>query len=379
MVMRVWSEGSWRCTDAALAEGMYTKVSMKHQSNCAARFVGKTRGMRLSWRVGLLLAFGPSILSGISSAQSIGPDVSPKIVYALTKRLKPADLDLPTAQLREKLNAIGEDSNLFQVAEDRSEDVPMPGLSKVDGSQREAMAVLEPTGAADSPRLTYWIGVLHGRVGARAIPLNPDRMIGPVYGVWRRRGTHLVGVGHDAVYHSQKWMDAEIYVFKDTVKGPRMDQRIQIEGDGLPFGFVNGSSLTVECRQSAKEDYVTIQAGRLSLPTCEKTWEFQGGRYVLVRTTPNHDQLWAIDRLVTAVSQNNRAVLKAMVPDNSNRKAFLSRLRSTIDHEAINVDPSGEATLVSRRHPRYGVVIQLVKQKSGWVLRNVITKHLEKQ
>jgi hypothetical protein len=316
-------------------------------------------------------------------AQSTGPDISASIVKVLIHRLKPSDLDFPTEKLRARLNIIGSDEELFQVAEDGSDSespaIPMPGLSKVSGSTREVMVVLEPTQRSDSPSLTYWIGVQHGLLNARAIPPNPDRMIGPTYGAWRRRGKYLVGVGYAAVYHSQKWADAEIFVFKDSKKGLGMEQRIHIEGCGVPFGFASISSLTIECRQTAKDDYETIQPGRQTLPTCEKVWMFRNGRYVLVRTTPNHDELWAIDRLMTAVSKKKITFVNAMIPNRLSQKIFLRRLQEALNHEAIHVDEYRRTTLSSRRYPGYGISIEIVKTNSGWSVRNVRTMHFSEQ
>lgn len=329
-----------------------------------------------SWCHVYLVPLGLLGLSGLATAQPRGPDISPRIIDALKHDLKPEDLALSAAKLRAKLDAIGEAKDLFHVAEDRSDSVPMPGLSKVGGSRSEVMAVLEPDNPSDSPRLTYWIGVVQGHIAARAIPPNPDDMIGPVYGVWRRRGKVLVGVGYDASYHSPKWIDAEIYGFTDTKSGPRMDQRLEIEGLGRPFGFVNATSLAIDCRQSAKNEYEMVIGRRNISPACNKIWEFRNGRYVLARTIPIHDELWAINRLLTAVAKHKQRILNAMIPNNERRKDILNRLQSAIDHEAFNFDEPGEATLVSKRFPGFGVDIELVNTKLGWVVRSVETKHL---
>ena len=316
-------------------------------------------------------------LAATASAQLDGPDVSPSIIKTLERHLKPTDLDLPVKKLRSKIDAIGD---FFEVAEDREveqSEVPMHGLSKVQGSSREVMAVLESTKRQYSPNFTYWIGVIRGKIAVKTIPKNKDDMIGPIYGDWRRRGKYLVGVGYNASYHSPAWADGELDVLTDTANGPKMIQRIGLGPRRLP-GFIDTASFTVDSCENTDDGFSVIETTRYIRPRCDKIYEFRNGRYFLARTVPTHDKTWAIDHLLTAVFQHRQNTINAMIPNATKRRLFQKRLQTALHQDADQYEESeGIATVTSKSHPNFELDLEMKKTKSGWVLTNAEIEYVK--
>lgn len=316
-------------------------------------------------------------LSAVSLAQYNGPDLTPQFVKALTHRLKPADLALPLPKLKDKLNEIGSQDDLFQVGTEVIQpDQPMPVIARVQRSTKEIMAVLVNEDDDTGYKRTFWIGLLNGRVSARAIPPNSDTMVGPIHGIWRRKGKYLVGVGFDSYYHQPKWQDAEFFVLVDSAKGPKMIQRNHVDAAEAPFGFANATSFTLNCAVDGLFRTIGDRTGSESA-TSSQIWEFRDGRYVLTRTVTGDGELEAVDRLMTAVDKKQQQILLEMMPNAAKRRVYLKLLREALRKEATTISEVPHVTLESREHPGYGVDIDVVKTNTGWLVRNVRIKHFK--
>jgi hypothetical protein len=262
------------------------------------------------------------LLASYSDRTPTYPQVSKaeQIRRLLLKSLKPRDLDRSASKLFQRIDRIGADSGQFYI-----DDGTQSGwLSRVAYARREWVIIVRSDADNDViPWNGYWLGARGNTLLVTSLPAGPDDMIGPIVGQWRRQGKYVVGAGIDLAAHSPSWADGDFLVFTVGRAGLVLHQR-----GGLEF------ATTLRFRSNRSEDLVgydrqgslqTIK-GRREQGTERTRWKFHDGKYRKVSVRLVQDELWALDRLVTAVRYRRYSLLKQMVPKGTSRRWLVNTI-----------------------------------------------------
>ncbi|MBI1756080.1 MAG: hypothetical protein HYR64_03125 [Fimbriimonas ginsengisoli] len=288
----------------------------------------------------------PALLAIVGTALCQEPAdtrVKEAIRKVLLESLNVRDLSLPKSKLAAKVARGGRESRIFEP--------PWEGdlVTRVQGSAHEwVVMVASITGDLGMHAKAYWLGAPSGRLMATAIPYDKNTLTGPLIGEWRHHGDYLIGVGIIAAFHSPTWQDGDIRVFTVGPSGLVLRQSIRLDFAGS-LRFASASSDDVV--GSNRQEFQSITGRHLGL-TRDIHWRFSSGRYRVALSRIVHDELWALDRLVTAVKLRQFSLQRRMIPGPSSRRRWLvKQIWECIRDDRLFIDPDAPAGAVGLCNP----------------------------
>jgi len=270
-----------------------------------------------------------------------------KIHQFLVSHLKPAELDLPRKRLADKIADLTADlPYISQTEDDRIEN---GGLNQVARSRREWIFLTRTQGDEHDycPCAGFWLGVRGNRVVAQALPDDPDALEGPMAGKWRRHGSYLLGAGIQLSFHSQNFLSGQVVSFRETARGVHL---LQNEGtsptESIKFRSKTSDDVVAEGGFGDDEEFLTIQSTRGTVPQMQVVWRFEKGQYRKGKLARLHNNIWALDQVVTAARRRQTNILVEMVPDPALRLRLAEGIRLALRRDQNHVDGDGNGDML---------------------------------
>lgn len=295
------------------------------------------------------------------------PVTDTQIQNALTSGLTPGDLSSAN-RLTKKVTSIGRKTRDFALYRG-----DLPGVRPVERGSREWIVLLSCGGPSHDlvPCVEFWIGARGKKVVTQLPPdTTLEELDGSLVGEWRRRGPYLVGAGFDIPFHAQNFGEGDVLVFRETASGIEPRQRREFRWIKDPVKFVSRRSMDLLCRDE-NGDSQTLAGYRWESPTRVTGLKFVDGRYKAVSSYTDHDDLWAFDRLATAIAEEDFLTVRRMIPKKRVRKGIVPKIwRALRDGQTVITDELQGGLGLRGTRGTWGYTVLFAKVHGRWIVRS---------